>query len=87
MIGGSVPQPQRLKSADLAKLPRASVKAKDHNGKESMFEGIALVELLKLAGLQFDEALLGKKLEDFSGGGSGQRLPRSLCFARTRSSL
>jgi len=41
------------------------VRAKDHNGKESVFEGIALVELLKLSGVQFGEALRGKKLQEF----------------------
>jgi len=64
-VGGSVPQAQRLTAASLSKLPRVTVKAKDHSGKESTFEGVSLVEVLKLAGVQFGESLRGKRLQEF----------------------
>jgi hypothetical protein len=44
-------------------LPRRSVRAKDHSGKESEFEGVPLVEALKQAGVKFGEGLRGKNLE------------------------
>lgn len=44
-----------LKTADLAKLPRREVKARDHDGKETIYEGIDLREVLQLAGIKFDK--------------------------------
>ena len=61
-VGGEVERPLKLTAADLAKLPRRSVRAKDHDGKESEFEGSPLVEVLKLAGVKFGEGLRGKNL-------------------------
>lgn len=48
-----------FKAADLAKLARREVKAKDHDGKETTFAGVDLREVLKLAGVKFGEE--GKK--------------------------
>lgn len=48
-----------LKAADLAKLPRREIKAKNHDGKETIFSGVDLREVLKLAGVKFGEE--GKK--------------------------
>ncbi len=48
-VGGEVEHPLKLTAADLAKLPRRTVRAKDHGGKESAFEGVELAEVLKLA--------------------------------------
>jgi len=61
-VGGEVSQPLSLTAADLAKLPRVSLKAKDHSGKESSFEGVALSAVLKLAGVKLGEELRGKNL-------------------------
>ncbi|HEY7182539.1 MAG TPA: molybdopterin-dependent oxidoreductase [Blastocatellia bacterium] len=61
-VGGEVENPIKLTAADLAKLPRRSVRAKDHDGKESEFEGSPLIEVLKLAGVKFGEGLRGKNL-------------------------
>jgi DMSO/TMAO reductase YedYZ molybdopterin-dependent catalytic subunit len=61
-VSGEVENPIKLTAADLAKLPRRSVRAKDHDGKESEFEGSPLVEVLKLAGVKFGEGLRGKNL-------------------------
>ncbi len=62
-ISGEVERPLTLKAEDLAKLPRRSVRAKDHSGKDSEFEGSPLVAVLTLAGVKFGEDLRGKNLE------------------------
>jgi DMSO/TMAO reductase YedYZ molybdopterin-dependent catalytic subunit len=61
-VSGEVERPLKLTAADLGKLPRRSVRAKDHDGKESEYEGSPLVEVLKLAGVKFGEGLRGKNL-------------------------
>lgn len=57
--------PLKLSAADLTKLPRLTVNAKDHDGKPVTFEGVALVEVLRLAGVEFGEKLRGKQLALF----------------------
>jgi hypothetical protein len=52
----------KLGPADLSKLQRRSVRAKDHSGTESTFEGVALVDVLQLAGVKFGDGLRGKSL-------------------------
>lgn len=64
-IGGEVERPLKLTAGDLAKLPRRSVKARDHDGKEVSFEGVEVGEVLKLAGSKFGEQLRGKDLKLF----------------------
>ncbi len=64
-VGGEVARPLKLGAADLAKLPRLTVSAKDHDGKPATFEGVALVEVLRLAGVEFGEKLRGKSLALF----------------------
>jgi DMSO/TMAO reductase YedYZ molybdopterin-dependent catalytic subunit len=57
--------PLKLTADDLAKLPRKSVRAKDHDGKDTSFDGIDISEVLKLAGVQSSEHLRGKELALF----------------------
>ncbi|HET6976061.1 MAG TPA: molybdopterin-dependent oxidoreductase [Pyrinomonadaceae bacterium] len=64
-VGGEVSNPVKLTADDLAKLPRRSVQAKDHDGKDTAFEGIELSEVLKLAGVKFGEHLRSKELALF----------------------
>lgn len=64
-VGGEVARPLKLSVADLTKIPRQTVSAKDHGGKTATFEGIALVEVLRLAGVEFGEKLRGKSLALF----------------------
>jgi DMSO/TMAO reductase YedYZ molybdopterin-dependent catalytic subunit len=64
-VGGEVPRPLKLSVADLAKLPRQTVTAKDHDGKMASFEGVPLVDILRLAGVEFGEKLRGKSLASF----------------------
>lgn len=53
-----------IRSSDLASLKRLTVKASDH-GKEAVFEGVALADVLKLAGVEFGESLRGKRLASY----------------------
>ncbi|MCG3161873.1 MAG: hypothetical protein JMDDDDMK_03088 [Acidobacteria bacterium] len=64
-VGGEVRQQLNRNAADLSKLPRRKVRAKDHGGVESEFEGVALAEILKLAGAPAEEQLRGDKLTLF----------------------
>ena len=64
-IGGEVANPLKLTRADLDSFARQSLRAKDHDGKEYKFEGVALVDILKKAGVKFGEALRGKALATY----------------------
>lgn len=61
-VGGEVATPLKLTAADLAKLPRRTLRAKAHDGKEASFEGIEIGDVLKLAGVKSGEQLRGKEL-------------------------
>lgn len=60
-VGGEVAKPLRLDAASLAKLPRKHVEASDH-GKTGHWEGVALIDLLRDAGVPVGEALRGANL-------------------------
>ena len=64
-VSGEVARTLKLSSADVAKLPRQAVSARDHDGKPTAFEGVALVDILRLAGMEFGEKLRGKNLALF----------------------
>lgn len=61
-IDGEVATSLKLTATDLAKLPRRSVRAKGHDGKDASFGGVELGEVLKLAGVKVGEQLRGKEL-------------------------
>lgn len=61
-IGGEVERELKLGRDDLSKLPHRSVQAKDHDGTESTFQGVALIDVLQLAGVKFGDGLRGKSL-------------------------
>lgn len=61
-IDGEVERPLNLSAADLSKLPRRTVTGKDH-GRAATFEGVMLVDVMRLAGVKFGEGLRGKNLE------------------------
>lgn len=60
-VSGEVEHPLQLTAADLSHLPRHSVRAAEH-GKEAAFEGVALSDVLKMAGIPTGEHLRGKLL-------------------------
>jgi DMSO/TMAO reductase YedYZ molybdopterin-dependent catalytic subunit len=64
-VNGEVARPLNLTADDWKKLPRRSVRAKDHDGKESEYEGVELGEILKLVGVKSGEALRGNDLALF----------------------
>jgi DMSO/TMAO reductase YedYZ molybdopterin-dependent catalytic subunit len=64
-VKGEVEHPLELAAEGLAKLPRQTVHAKDHDGKEADYEGVALVEVLKAAGVKFGQDLRGKALASY----------------------
>jgi DMSO/TMAO reductase YedYZ molybdopterin-dependent catalytic subunit len=64
-VGGEVAHPLKLTADDLAKLPRRTVRANTHDGKEASFDGVELSDVLKLAGVNFGEQLRGKELALF----------------------
>ena len=64
-IDGEVTRPLTMSASDISKLPRRKATAKDHDSKSVVFEGVALVDLLKAAGVEFGEKLRGKNLALF----------------------
>lgn len=64
-VKGEVARELKLTLADIAKLPRRIVRAKDHDGKEAAYEGVEISEVLKLAGAPSGEELRGKNLALF----------------------
>jgi DMSO/TMAO reductase YedYZ molybdopterin-dependent catalytic subunit len=64
-VGGEVEHPLALTRADLDKFARQRVRAKDHDGKEYDYEGVALGDLLQKAGVKFGDALRGKALATY----------------------
>ncbi len=61
-ISGEVTKPLTLQAVDLKAMPPARVVAKDKDGKEHTYAGIALAELLKQAGATIGAELRGKNL-------------------------
>jgi DMSO/TMAO reductase YedYZ molybdopterin-dependent catalytic subunit len=58
-VAGEVARPLGLSADDLVKLPRQTVQAKAHNGVESRFEGVSLIEVLTKAGVPTGKDLRG----------------------------
>jgi hypothetical protein len=61
-IDGVVEQPLTFHASDLAMLPRRTLQVRDHEGRESVFEGVALVELLQRAGVPLGKDLRGDRI-------------------------
>ena len=64
-VSGEIEHPLTLTAADLKQFPRQIVQAKDHNGKEGKYEGIALSDILQKAGVKFGKELKGKALATY----------------------
>ena len=64
-VRGDVAQPLKLEPADLASMPRRSVKARDHDGRESVFEGVLVADILKKAGVKQGKELRGELLAGY----------------------
>ncbi|HJY83700.1 MAG TPA: molybdopterin-dependent oxidoreductase [Candidatus Binatia bacterium] len=64
-VNGEIEHALELKAEDLAKLPRHSERVTDHNGEEATFEGVPLVEILRLAGAKLGDQLRGKEMPTY----------------------
>ena len=64
-VDGDVAKPLRLSLADLAQLPRRELRAKEHDGSEHTYVGVALADVLRPAGVQFGDKLRGENLAMF----------------------
>jgi len=63
-VTGSVKQTLTLSADDLAKMPRASVRT-NNNGMETVYDGVWLDEVLKVAGVPQGSELRGKALASY----------------------
>ncbi|MDT7810105.1 MAG: hypothetical protein QOJ42_21 [Acidobacteriaceae bacterium] len=63
-VTGAVKQALTLSAADLAKMPRASVRT-TNSGMETVYEGVWLHEVLKRAGVPQGSELRGKALASY----------------------
>ncbi len=65
IVRGEVEKPLQLSLSELSKLPRRTVRAKNHDGKECSYEGVELREILIRAGVKFGKELKGRRLASF----------------------
>ena len=61
-VDGDVPHVLTLQLEDLRKLPHQVVLLKEHDGTTKNYEGVALIEILKLAGVVVADHVRGKAL-------------------------
>ena len=64
-MSGDVPTPLTLTSADFAAMPHESVEMPDPDGGKTTYEGVALQEILKKAGIPFGRQMRGKDLAGY----------------------
>jgi len=64
-VGGEVPKGLELTAEALTKLPRQTARATGQDGKESAYEGVPLVEVLRAAGVKFGHDLRGPGLANY----------------------
>jgi hypothetical protein len=79
-ITGAVERPLTLHAPDLETLPRQTLQVRDHDGRESVFEGVALVELLQRAGVPLGKDLRGDRMVTYVvvGAADGYRVVLAL---------
>jgi DMSO/TMAO reductase YedYZ molybdopterin-dependent catalytic subunit len=64
-VSGEVTKQLKLTLADIGKYPPAEVKAKDRDGKEHSFKGVALATVLDSAGVTLGKDLRGENLAKY----------------------
>lgn len=62
---GDVPTPLALSATDLTSMPREKVEVTEQDGQKTIYEGVALQEILKKAGIPFGRQLRGKALAGY----------------------
>jgi DMSO/TMAO reductase YedYZ molybdopterin-dependent catalytic subunit len=64
-VTGDVPTPLALSASDLAAMPRDHVEMTEQDGEKMTYEGVALQEILKKAGIPFGRQMRGKALAGY----------------------
>ena len=64
-VSGEVTRPITLNRNDLAKMRRSTVSRKDHDGKTNAYSGVALQEILEMAGATMGKQLHGENLTKY----------------------
>ena len=64
-VTGDLPMPLKLSMAELAAMPRQSVKVPNPNGGDYTYEGVSLFEVLKKAGAPGANTLRGAALANY----------------------
>jgi hypothetical protein len=64
-VTGDLPMPLKLTLADLAAMPRQTVKVPNPQGGDFTYEGVALAEVLKRAGAPNGSSLRGASLASY----------------------
>jgi hypothetical protein len=65
VVTGDVPTPLTLHASDLAAMPREHVELTEADGQKTIYEGVALQEVLKKAGIAFGKQMRGKALAGY----------------------
>src|SRR5262245_50215002 len=65
VVDGAVRHELQIRLTDPTGCPRHSLRAIDELGRESLFDGVLVAEILKAAGVTFGKELRGKKLADY----------------------
>jgi len=64
-IAGDVSTPLALSTSDLDAMPRQTVEVTEQDGTKTIYEGVALQDVLKKAGIAFGKELRGKALSGY----------------------
>ncbi len=64
-VTGDLPMPLKLTLADLAAMPRQTVKIPNPNGRDFSYEGVSLLEIMKRAGAPNGGSLRGNTLANY----------------------
>jgi DMSO/TMAO reductase YedYZ molybdopterin-dependent catalytic subunit len=64
-VAGEVARPLSLSSEEHAKLPHQTIRARGHDGVESQFQGVPLVEILAKAGVPTGKDLRGPAMAHY----------------------
>ena len=65
VVTGDVPTPLTLTATEWAAMPRVSVDVPNADGGKDSYEGVALQEILKKAGITFGREMRGKALAGY----------------------
>jgi hypothetical protein len=64
-VTGDVPTPLALSASDLAAMPREQAEVTEQDGVKTTYEGVALQDILKKAGIPFGRQMRGKALAGY----------------------